>query len=306
MHITRKRYLLAPALLLVFATLPAAAQVDFSGEWAPFYHEDAVERGPGAELGDYTELPINEAARMQADSYDADRISVVEEYQCRPHSPDYGFRSLGNLRIWRDIDPRSQRTVAFHSHTLAYDNERTIFIDDRPHPPEYAAHTWQGFSTAKWEGNMLTITTTHLKENYLRRNALPRSDRAIITEHWIRHGDILTVIAITEDPVFLEEPLVRSTNWYLDPGQHLEPYGCEYEPEVPRPEGTVPNFLPGKNPFLHEFADFYGLPFESTRGGKETLYPEYQEKMKDYKPPAKCERYCRCLGLFECNVNPPR
>ena len=38
---------------------------------------------------------------------------------------------------------------------------------------------------------MLTITTTHLKENYLRRNALPRSDQAIITEHWIRHGDIL-------------------------------------------------------------------------------------------------------------------
>ena len=165
--------------------------MDFSGEWAPFYHEDAIERGPGAELGDYTEFPINEAARMQADSYDADRISVVEEYQCRPHSPDYGFRSLGNLRIWRDIDPRTQRTVAFHSHTLAYDNERTIYIDDRPHPPDYAAHTWQGFSTAKWNGNMLTITTTHLKTNYLRRNALPRSDRAIITEHWIRHGDVL-------------------------------------------------------------------------------------------------------------------
>ena len=150
---------------------------------------------------------------------------------------------------------------------------------------------------------MLTITTTHLKTNYLRRNALPRSDRAIITEHWIRHGDVLTVVTITEDPVFLEEPMVRSTNWYLDPGQHLEPYGCEYGPEVPRPEGTVPAFLPGQNPFLHEFANYYGLPFEATRGGKETLYPEYQEKLKDYKPPAKCERYCRCLGLFECNVN---
>ncbi len=150
---------------------------------------------------------------------------------------------------------------------------------------------------------MLTITTTHLKTNYLRRNALPRSDRAIITEHWIRHGDVLTVVSITEDPVFLEEPLVHSTNWYLDPGQHLQPYGCEYGPEVPRPEGTVPNYLPGQNPFLHEFADFYGLPYEATRGGKETLYPEYQEKLKDYKPPAKCERYCRCIGLFECNVN---
>jgi hypothetical protein len=87
---------LAWFLPLAFAVAPLVhAQVDFSGEWAPFYHEDPVERGPGAELGDYTELPINDAARMQADSYDADRISVVEEYQCRPHSPDYGFRSLG-------------------------------------------------------------------------------------------------------------------------------------------------------------------------------------------------------------------
>jgi len=291
---------LAPLLL---AAVPARAQVDFTGEWAPFYHEDGIERGPGDEPGDYTELPINEAARMQADSYDADRISVVQEYQCRPHSPDYGFRSLGNLRVWREIDPQTQRTIAFHTHTLAYDSERVIYIDDRPHPPDYAAHTWQGFSTAKWNGNMLTITTTHLKENYLRRNALPRSDQAIITEHWIRHGDILTVITITEDPVFLEEPLVRSTNWYLDPGQHLNLFGCEYGPEVPKPEGTVPNYLPGQNPFLHEFANYYGLPFEATRGGKETLYPEYQDKLKGYKQPAKCERFCRCVGIFECDVN---
>src|SRR3974390_1638343 len=120
---------------LVVAITPVFAQVDFTGEWAPFYHEDGVERGPGAELGDYTELPINEAARMRADSFDADRISVEQEYQCRPHSPDYGFRSLGNVRIWRDIDPGTQRTIAFHTHTLAWDSERTIFIDDRSHPP---------------------------------------------------------------------------------------------------------------------------------------------------------------------------
>ena len=103
MHRMRLLLRLTPLLL---AGVAARAQVDFSGEWAPFYHEDGVERGPGDEPGDYTELPINEAARMQADSYDADRISVVQEYQCRPHSPDYGFRSLGNLRIWRDIDPQ--------------------------------------------------------------------------------------------------------------------------------------------------------------------------------------------------------
>jgi hypothetical protein len=297
---SRRILLIVPLALGIVA--PASAQIDFTGEWAPFYHEDAVERGPGAEMGDYTELPINDAARLRADSFDPDRISVEQEYQCRPHSPDYGMRSLGAMRIWRDIDPATQRVTAFHTHMLAWDSERTIYLDDRPHPPDWAPHTWQGFSTAKWSGNMLTITTTHLKENYLRRNALPRSDQAIVTEHWIRHGDVLTVITITEDPVFLTEPLVRSTNWYLDPGQHLNIFGCEYAPEVPRPEGTVPHFAHGDNPFLHEFADFYGLPFEATRGGAETLYPEYQSKLKQYKRPEKCERYCRCLGIYECDL----
>src|SRR5215471_7657532 len=69
--------------LLSFAVLvgtPAFAQVDFTGEWAPLYHEDGPERGPGPELGDYTEMPINDAARMRADSYDADRISSAGRF----------------------------------------------------------------------------------------------------------------------------------------------------------------------------------------------------------------------------------
>ena len=51
---------------------------------------------------------------------------------------------------------------------------------------------------------MLTVTTTHLKEGYLRRNGLPRSDKATLVEHWIRHGDFLTVTAIVTDPVYLD------------------------------------------------------------------------------------------------------
>ena len=91
--------------LLLSATIliaPAFAQVDFSGEWAPLYHEDAPERLPGPELGDYTELPLNDAARLRADSWDADRISVVEQYQCRPHGSDYSMRGLGNMRVSRE------------------------------------------------------------------------------------------------------------------------------------------------------------------------------------------------------------
>ena len=92
----------------------------------------------------------------------------------------------------------------------------------------------------------------------------------------------------------------------MDPGQAIGVFGCEPAPEVPAPEGTVPHWLPGTNPNLHEFANWYGLPFEATRGGAETLYPEYRSKLRDYKPPEKCERYCACLTLFGGGCNVPR
>jgi len=41
-----------------------------------------------------------------------------------------------------------------------YEQNRVIWMDGRTHPPEYAVHIWQGFSTGKWEGNILTIFTT--------------------------------------------------------------------------------------------------------------------------------------------------
>jgi hypothetical protein len=60
------------AVLCVLVARPAFAQIDFTGEWAPLYHEDSPERLPGPELGDYLELPINDAARMRAESYEPD------------------------------------------------------------------------------------------------------------------------------------------------------------------------------------------------------------------------------------------
>ncbi len=290
---------------LVGAPAPLAAQVDFTGQWAPVYHEDNPERIPGPELGDYTGLPINDAARLQADSWDADRISVVSAYQCRPHSSDYGMRGLGNLRVWADLDA-NQQLLAFRTYMPAWGSERTIWMDGRPHPPEYAEHTFQGFSTGAWDGNMLTVTTTHLKTNYFRRNGVPSSDRRTVTEHWTKHGDVLTVVTVVADPVFLTEPLVRSQNWLLDPGQALPPFTCEYAPEVPGAQ-TVPNHLPGANPYLTEFADWYGLSLEAARGGAETMYPEYRQRMgaPHAAPPDRCQRYCVCAG-FGCDVNPPR
>jgi hypothetical protein len=303
-----KRLRCLVAAVAVLAPGSALAQVDFTSEWAPIYHEDAPERLPGPELGDYSGLPINEAGRLAADSYDADRISVVSEYQCRPHSSDYGMRGLGNLRVWRELSPVTQQLIAFHTYMSAWGSERTIWLDGRPHPPEHAEHTFQGFSTGVWEGNMLTITTTHLKANYFRRNGVPSSDRRTVTEHWTRHGEFLTVVTVVDDPVYLTEPLVRSQNWYADPGQQMPSFNCEYTAEVPAPTpNAVPHHLPGTNAFLTEVADWYGLPLDGTRGGAETMYPDYLLKMgKPHStPPAHCERFCLCATLLECITNGP-
>src|SRR5437016_8472471 len=98
-------------VLVLFLPGVAFGQVDFAGNWAPLYHEDFPERIPGPELGDYMGIPINEAARLRADSYDADRISVVTEYQCRPHGADYSMRGLANMRVDNIIDPETQPLV---------------------------------------------------------------------------------------------------------------------------------------------------------------------------------------------------
>jgi hypothetical protein len=295
------RILLAALLL----SAPAFAQVDFSGSWAPLYHEDLPDRIPGPELGDYLGLPINDAARLRADSYDADRISVVPEYECRPHSSDYSMRGLANMRVDAIRDPVTQRVIAFHTRITFQEMERTIWLDGRPRPSEFAAHTWQGFSTASWEDNMLDIYTTHLKESYLKRNGVPRSDKATFTEHWVRHGNYLTVATVVTDPVFLTEPLVRTQTWVLDPSQVISRDICETVAEVPKAADYVPNHLPGTNPFLHEVSDWYGLPYEATRGGAETLYPEYRKKMgKPEHVRDRCERYCSCGAEGQICLSP--
>ena len=101
-----------------------------------------------------------------------------------------------------------------------------------------------------------------------------------MTEHWIRHGNYLTLVSIVNDPVYLTEPFLRTTNWVMDPDQHIDPYPCESVVEVERPLGAVPHHLPGTNTFLSEFPSKYGVPADAARGGAETMYPEYRLKMK--------------------------
>src|SRR5262245_61328412 len=80
----------------------ALAQVDLSGEWAQRMHEDQQYRGPGPDYGEYEGFPINEAARLKAESWNAS-VYTLPERQCIPFAADHGL-TFGSLRLSKEVD----------------------------------------------------------------------------------------------------------------------------------------------------------------------------------------------------------
>ena len=288
------------ALLLTAALLPMAApaqQMDLAGNWAAREHQDWQERVPGPEVVDYLGIPINDEARTVALSYMASQLSLPER-QCLYYTPQYLVIGPQGVRIWADFDPVTGKVIAWKVGAAIDRSVLTIWMDGRPHPPKDAPHTLDGFTTGEWEGNVLTTYTTHVKQGYIRRNGTPSSDEVTYTQHFIRHGDLLTISAHIEDPIYFTEPFDISRVWQLDPAANLPPTPAPCMPvqEVPRLDGdngSVPHYLPGKNPFMGEVTAMYHIPEEAVMGGADTMYPEYRKKLKaGYVPPEKCVRYC--------------
>jgi hypothetical protein len=263
-------------LLFTFALIavPVFAQMDFSGEWAPVQDEDNT---GNPYTGEFLGIPMSHSGLLRAEAWNAS-LYTLPEWQCRPHGAVYIQRGPSQPRIWKEVDPESREIVAWHVEWLrSIDNP--YYMDGRPRPSPLAPHTWGGFSTAEWVGDMLKITTTDLKEDYFRRNGVPSSDKTTLTQYWIRRGDILTWISIATDPIYLSEPMIRSSEYRLVLPMRIPPYPCTVVEEVARPAGVVPAYLPGENPFLGDFGKKYNLPLEITLGGAATMYPEAARKL---------------------------
>jgi hypothetical protein len=292
------RVALAVLAVTILTSAPALAQVDLSGQWRSLLQEDVGHRidqqtaggpgaGPGAggpRIGDFTGLPINDAARLKAESWDP-RIWVAAEHQTIFQPGAFWVFAGGATRIATVFDDITENVVALEISRAAQGGAtfRTIWLDGRPHPPAYAAHTWQGFSTGVWQGSTLVVKTTHLKRGWIRRNGVPTSDKATLTEYFVRHGSYMSVFRIVDDPIYLDEPYVTSSTWWKDPLQQLRPPPPSTIVEEIRGQhyNFVPHFLPGANPHLKEFAEAYGLPLEATLGGRDTAYPEYQKRLRE-------------------------
>lgn len=264
-------------MLVLLTSAPAAAQIDLTGVWAARNHEDLEGMLPG----DYTGLPINDEARARADAFLLS-YQAMPERQCIMYTSHYVVRGPQSLQISSEIDLISGRVVAWKMSGAIDRNPRMIWMDGRPHPSPVARHSPAGFSTGRWHGDTLQVTTTHLTEGALTHNGVPSSNQATIRERIVRHGDRLMIVMIVYDPIYLEEPYLRSRTWVYDPATvRLPTEPCEPAVEIVRPAGEVPHYLPGTNPFLTEMTDKFNLPREGLRGGAATLYPEYRKRLRE-------------------------
>jgi hypothetical protein len=272
-------------VLATLASQPAWAQVDISGLWRPLPRN---QDGSGM-TGDAAGVPLSNEGRWRAQSWSPEDFDVAE-WVCRPHAWDYSLEGpLSAMRIWTEVDRATQQTVAYRGHVNMMEQETTIWMDGRPHPPAGTLHTWSGFSTGEWDGDSLVVTTTHLKEAYIRRSGLMRSDQTTVRTRWRRVGDYLQATVVMYDPVYLAVPYIRSTMmWIADPALRMDPYPCEEATETAVPRGKVPHFLPGKSqlPGLNPtITDRFGTPYDARMGGPESMYPEYIAKMKTMPRP---------------------
>jgi hypothetical protein len=96
-----------------------------------------------------------------------------------------------------------------------------------------------------------------------------------------RHDDILSLTGRVDDPVYLTEPFYVSKEWTLDDDMTNRagtPCTVAFEGISP---GQVQHYLPGQNPNVGEMTRLWGIPEEAVRGGAETMYPEYRERLRE-------------------------
>ena len=265
-----------------------ASPPDIAQEWRLDNNErDTFGQAP---LGDYTGIPFNDAGRMRSDTT-PESIWGTREYQCRPHSSPHQWRGLGGARILKEQDPLTRDVSVYHVQFMR-SLDRPIFMDGRPHPPAWAPHTWTGFSTGEWVGNTLKVRTTHLKDGYLRRGGPQTSDMYEMTEFITRHDDILTIVTVIDDPLYLDQPYVHSTTYTVAERETLATEVCNgsFSENGGGDRHWVPHFLPGSqtaaltewitqgDPRSAVGAESW-VPLEAARGGLKTVFPEYRSTL---------------------------
>ena len=263
-------------LLVVAGAARASAQVELTGSWSPLSTEDVSNDTVPV---DYMALPLNDEGRLRALSYSESQLGMIER-QCEGWPAFYMVQGPFGLKISNETEPAKGGIISYTIGAWEDKAPMVIWMDGRPRPSRYAEHTRGGFTTGTWEGNTLVTVTTHMKAGFMRKNGPPSSADAMLTTRFFRHGDLLTVLAVIEDPHYLAEPYVLSKSYQLLPTQ-LSAVGppCLSTFEGTALDAPAPHYLPEKNPFVDELTKKYGIPRDVILGYPETLYPDYRSKL---------------------------
>jgi hypothetical protein len=211
-------------------TAKAAAPVDLTGYWVSIVTEDWRYRMVTPAPGDYQGMPMTAAAVRIADTWDPAKEAAGD--QCKSYGAPAILRVPEHLHItWQD-----DQTMKMDIDTGT--QARSFHFGDWKAPD--GPHTLQGDSTAVWEmqrgggtpHGSLKVDTRNLKAGFLRKNGVPYSDNATVTEYYDlvkqRNGDQLLVVTIvTTDPMYLREPFIISSHFKkLDSDAGWKPTAC--------------------------------------------------------------------------------
>jgi len=221
-------------------TAKAAAPIDLTGMWVSIVTEDWRWRMVTPAKGDYQSVPITPEAMKVADGWDPAKDTAANE-QCRSYGAAGLMRVPGRARIsWADDNTLK---VEYDAGT------QTRLLKFGASKPPTGSPTWQGHSVAEWEGprrparargpaaggegqarpatpaptfGNLKVVTTRMKPGYLRKNGIPYSADAVMTEYWDLHKQAngtqwLVITTLIDDPKYLQRQWVTSPNFKNEP-----------------------------------------------------------------------------------------
>jgi hypothetical protein len=206
------------------ATPRASAPIDLTGTWVSIVNEDWRWRMVTPPPGDYPGIPLNPAGQKLAQAWDP-----AMNGSCQAFGAAALLRMPTRVRIaWE-----GERTLK-----LETDNGqqvRRLMFGSQARP---AHRTLQGQSGAEWvrtlppsnpfglafpggpppPGGGLKVVTTHTSGGWLRRNGVPYSENAVVTEYFDRFpvpngGEWFVVTTVVDDPIYLLRPFVTSSHF---------------------------------------------------------------------------------------------
>ena len=192
------------------AVAKAQALIDLTGYWVSFVTEDWRYRMITPPKGDYAGVPMTPEARTAAAAWDPAADEAAGN-QCKSYGAAAIMRVPTRLHVtWQD------------DNTLRIDTDagtQTRLFHFGAPPPTQGKPAWQGYSAAQWDRPAsLKVITTNMQAGYLRKNGVPYSENAVLTEYFDlsplpNAGQALVVTAIVEDSRYLQQPFIVSSQF---------------------------------------------------------------------------------------------